>query len=121
MARLANQTSMNFIDCSHFVSLRATFYPLIVVFQLLQSMGLNALFDLPQLFMILLLVATFPFRKLYPVAYGLASIFLTWYIHCALTLKVMYGMLVKIEYVADYIKGNPDNAYVRWCRIIFGS
>jgi len=94
MAALAKETSMNFIDCSHFVRLSNVFYLLIVVFQLLQSMGLNALFDLPQLFMILLLVALFPFRKLWPVAYGLCNIFLTWYIHCALTLKVMYGMLV---------------------------
>ena len=112
---------MNYIDCYYFNKWNKIFYLTLIVFQLLQSMGFNGLFDLPQLFMILLLMAFFSFRKSYKVEYGMACIFISFYIQYALTLKLIYGVLVQIVYVKNYMDKNyENNNYVKWASILFG-
>ena len=53
---------------------------LLIVFQIMESMGFNGLFDLPQLFMILMLMSVFIFRESIKVKYAYMVLFLTYYI-----------------------------------------
>jgi hypothetical protein len=115
------KTPMNYIDSYYFNKWNKIFFLTLIIFQLLQSMGFNGLFDLPQLFMILLLMAFFSFRKSYKVEYGLGCIFLSFYIQYALTLKLLYNVLIKINYVQDFMDQNSKtNIYVKWASIMFG-
>ena len=66
-------------------------------------------------------MAFFSFRKSYKVEYGMGCIFISFYIQYALTLKLIYGVLVQIVYVKNYMDKNYEtNIYVKWASILFG-
>ena len=77
-------------------------YLLLVVFQLIQTMIFNGLFDIPQLFMILFLVSFYAYRKTFFVTYGLLIHFVAYYIQFALTLKMVYGIASGTSYAKEY-------------------
>ena len=80
MEELTKSIRMNFVDCYYFNKCNKMFGTLMILFQLMQSMGFNGLFDLPSVFMILLSFAFIAFRKSFKVWYGFSNAFLSLYI-----------------------------------------
>jgi hypothetical protein len=94
---------------------------LLLFCQLVQSMGFNGLFDLPQLFFILLVLGAYAFRKRYYSLYGFSCLGLACYIHMALTVKVLYAIIIRIEFVTILMTEHEETSgYVRALNIIFG-
>ena len=86
----------------------------------MQSMGFNGLFDIPQLFMILLVIASYAFRKVFPIGYAKFNVFLVYYISYALVVKFCYGILSHINYIDYKLENNQDLKFVKALKLIFG-
>ena len=80
MKDLIKETRFNYLGCFYFQSLNKVIYLSLIVFQLLQTMIFNGLFDIPQLFMILFLVSFYAYRKAFFVSYGLLIFLIAYYI-----------------------------------------
>ena len=94
---------------------------MLLLCQLVQSMGFNGLFDLPQLLFILLTLGAYAFRRRYYAAYGLSNFALASYIQLALTVKLLYGIVIRIEFVTMLMREHEaTSGYVLFCRIVFG-
>jgi predicted branched-subunit amino acid permease len=66
-------------------------------------MGFNGLFEIPQLFMILVLASFYAYRKNLLVTYGLLIVFVAYYIQFALTMKILYALAMSITNVKDFL------------------
>ena len=93
---------------------------LIFLFQIFQSMGFNGLIDVPQLFMILLSLAFFVFRKSFYSAFVKINFFVAYYIHFMIVLKVIYGIVYRIRYVQAFFTEHKDYVEVKTVRVLFG-
>jgi hypothetical protein len=60
---IQRELPVNFIDSHHFYSWNATFFVLSIILELFQAMVNNSASDIPSLFFILILFATYMFRK----------------------------------------------------------
>ena len=97
------------------------FFLLLIVFQILQSMGFNGLFDLPQLFMILCILSLFVFRQQFRITFGFSLVFLSLYIQLAVTIKIIYIIAIEIDFVEMYFRDNYEkSSYVRYLRAFLG-
>mmetsp|Transcript_34734 Transcript_34734/g.53327 ORF Transcript_34734/g.53327 Transcript_34734/m.53327 type:complete len:447 (-) Transcript_34734:8731-10071(-) len=120
MLKLRSSMPINFMGCRYFYKFNKTLYLLIILFQLLQTMGFNGLFDIPQLFLILLMLAFYAFRKSYYVGFGKFIFFSAYYIHFALLLKLTLGILLRIDFVKDYIQQHEKAVFVKIVTVTFG-
>ena len=132
MQELKKSTPKCYINSYHFSAQHKKLFAMFTVFQIIQSMSFNGLFDLPSLFFILTLIAFFVYRNGYKVEYGLSTFVLSYWIQMACTIKYIYMMVVKIQVIDEYMtdccdsgaEGDEDdvasNGYVKWMRIIFG-
>jgi hypothetical protein len=70
--------------------------------------------------MILFLASFYAYRKNFFLAYGLLIVLVAYYIQFALTLKMIYGIAMHINFVKEHLNDNKDSPWVVYSRIIFG-
>lgn len=112
MAELSRRFPKNFLDCRWFQSRSDAFFIATMVCQLIQSMGYNGLFDIPALLMILGLFAFYTLRKSNPRGFVLFLFVSIYYISCAILIKWLYLILIKVPWVEDYVKANKESTTV---------
>lgn len=120
MTDLQKKQRRLYLECQFVIRNNQLFFLLVIVFQLLQSMGFNGVFDLPTLFMILVLKSLYAFRKSYFVFYQTFSLFVLYYIQFTVVLKLLYSILTGIGYVEEFMQDRSQNPYVKACTILFG-
>jgi len=104
MTELKEKMPANFIDAFHFQMLNKKMFAMLGVFQILQSMSFNGLFDLPSIFCLLMLVAFYVYRKTLKLQYGLTTFFISIWIQYACTIKYIYMVLIQINVIKDYLE-----------------
>lgn len=120
MEDLARKTYRNFLDCQFFISMNKVFFIALIICQLIQSMTFNGALDIPTLFLILLMFSCFAFRMNFVRFYGLFTMFLVYFIHLMIFIKILFTILSRIDYVSLWIKDNATNKNVIILSIIFG-
>ena len=80
MAAMSRRIKKNFLDSDHFYRQNQKFFLGIILFELLQSMVFNSCSDIPTLFMLLVLFASYAYRKVYTRAFLRYTFVLVYYI-----------------------------------------
>lgn len=83
-----------YIDCHYFSKWNMVFFLILLVTQMLQSMGFNCVFDLPQLFLLLLFLPWYSFRKKAFTAYSFYLLFFVAYCALSVYVKMTYAILI---------------------------
>lgn len=120
MAELSRKFPKNYMDCRYFAKWNKAFFVLTLVFQLMQSMGYNGLYDIPQLFMILILFSFFAYRKSAPRAYACFTLFFIYYIGVAVVLKTLYSIFLHIPIVSKWVLSHQEKTVVVVLQTLFG-
>jgi len=92
---------VNFVDSHHFYTWNTTFFILSIILVLFQAMVNNSASDIPSLFFILILFATYMFRKKYTKVYLQYTFFVIYYLHFILILKIINEIMVNIDFIAS--------------------
>lgn len=95
---------------------------LTLLFQLFEAMAFNSCSDIPALFMILLLLAFYAFRKKYSIHYRQYSFFVIYFIQVNLLLKLIFQSVVRIDFIREGFssKSNQDRIGVKFLNLWFG-
>lgn len=83
-------------------------------------MAFNALFDLPQLILILVSVAFWSYRKSFYVMYGLLTFFIAYYFQIALMIKLIIGVAMNVDFIKEYLLDNPNFTSSIVINVLFG-
>ena len=83
-------------------------------------MAFNALFDLPQLILILVSVAFWSYRKSFYVMYGLLTFFIAYYFQIALMIKLIIGVAMNVDFIKEYLSDNPNFTSSIVINVLFG-
>lgn len=122
MKDLKKRIRKNFVDSDHFYQLNRKFFMLTLLFQLFEAMAFNSCSDIPALFMILLLLAFYAFRKKYSIHYRQYSFFVIYFIQVNLLLKLIFQSVVRIDFIREGFssKSNQDRIGVKFLNLWFG-
>ena len=112
MRRLDAQYKKNFMDCYWFMKKKRTFYPLLILFTIVQSMSYNCLVDIPLLLLLVGLFAIYMHRKSVPMFYTLSALFFVYFVQLVLLTKILWGILHRVPLVRKHLYGS-DNAAAR--------
>lgn len=104
MNKLSKGVPKCFIDCYYFSKWNKTFFLILLASQTIQSMFFNTVLDLPQLFMILLYLPFFVFRKKMFVEYQFYTLFFASYCAVFVYIKLLYTILIHTQSVDDWYK-----------------
>lgn len=81
----------------------------------------NSCIDIPSLFLILGLASAYPYRKYYTKTVLEYTFFVIYYVQFVTILKFIQEIIVKIEFIQDLIKENPDHPIVAANNLVFGN
>jgi len=109
-----------YIDCYFFSKLNKLFFLGLFVTQLLQSMGFNCIFDLPQLFMMLIFTSFFSFRKKAFIAYQFYVLFFVVYCALSVYIKLAYSILIHTKEYEAWYRENAKTTTVKVLSATFG-
>lgn len=108
------------MECNFFYKLNKVFFLLMLVSVLFQSMDYNGIIDIPSLFLILLLISFYEFRKAYNTLFTLYNFFMAYYFIIVTFLKLFYHILSKNEYWQQKMVNEPEDFWVKTLMTIFG-
>jgi hypothetical protein len=97
-----------YLNCHHFRGLNKVVFLWLIVFQLMQTMVFNGVFDLPSLVLILFIFGFYSYRKAFITFFGLLNFFICYYIQVALLIKLVAKIALKVGFVNDYFDDHPD-------------
>lgn len=96
-----------YLESNHFAGLNKVVFLWLFVFYVMQTMAYNALFDLPQLILILISIAFFAFRKSFSVQFNLLNFFIVYFFQFSLMVKLVVGIAMKVNFIKEYLAENP--------------
>ena len=120
MEKLSKKVYKSYLECDHFRGLNKMIFLWLIVFQIMQTMAFNALFDLPQLILILVSVAFWSYRKSFYVMYGLLTFFIAYYFQIALMIKLIIGVAMNVDFIKEYLLDNPNFTSSIVINVLFG-
>jgi hypothetical protein len=120
MAKIEKQLPKCYINCDHFRGLNKVVFLWLIIFQLMQTMGFNGVFDLPQLVAILFIVGFYAYRNAFPIFFALLNFGLCYYIQIALMFKLAAKVALRVPFVQDYLDDNEDATTTIIVRVLFG-
>lgn len=109
-----------YLDCYYFSKCNMAFFLILLLTQMLQSMGFNCFFNLPMLFMILLFLPWFSFRKKVFVAYSYYLLFFVSFCTLSVYVKIMYAIFVHTESYLIWYEKNQNTTTVKIFGACFG-
>lgn len=128
--KVAKKLTRNYIDCDWFVKSNKLFFVLFLVFIMGGAMNYNSLSDIPSLLMILILASFYAFRKQYYLTYGKFVIFMAYFMHIAVLLKIYCVLFFSMSTITDYFKDaekvhvsgetSPLNEFLKFFEMVFG-
>ena len=110
-----------FLNSDHFFSFNQVFFVLLILFTLLQAMMFNSCSDIPSLFMLLVMFATYALRKNFTTQFLKYTFFVVYFIQGVMTLKLINATCLNVLFVKDFIVENKDAPFVIVNNLIFGS
>jgi hypothetical protein len=118
---LKKKIPANFVDSYHYFTWDRIFFVLSLLSTLFQAMVNNSAADIPSLFFILIMFATYMFRKTFTKIYLQYTFFVMYYLHFVLLLKLSNEILVNIDFVQSTMDEYPENKFVLINDLLFGS
>lgn len=109
-----------YLESKHFVGLNKVVFLWLFVFYIMQTMAYNALFDLPQLILILISIAFFAFRKSFAVQFNLLNFFIVYIFQFTLMVKLVVGIAMKVPFIKEYLSDYPDDKISVFLQVLFG-
>jgi hypothetical protein len=120
MIKLSRTTEKLYLESNHFVKLNKVVFLWLFVFYIMQTMAYNALFDLPQLILILVCIAFFAFRKSFPIQFNLLNFFIAYFFQFSLMVKLVTGIAMKVDFIKEYLSDNPEAKISVFLQVLFG-
>lgn len=120
MKALCKGVKKIFVDSDHFYRYNQKFFIGLILFELFQAMVFNSCSDIPTLFMLLALFASYAYRKVYTRAFLQYTFLLVYFIQLVLTLKIINETLVRIDYIREQMGANQDYRAVQVNTLLFG-
>lgn len=117
---LKDKTPRYFLGSAYYCGLNKSFFACLVILQLIQSTGFSSMFDVPQLFMLMLLASFFMFREKMRLAFGRFSFFLVSYIQVAVLLKILYQVIIKCTWAVQWIGHSQNKEEAEVIKAFFG-
>jgi len=96
MRDLSKKVSRNYIDCEWFIKSNKACFLCFLLCILAGAMEYNSVADIPSMAMVLVLLSFYAHRKEYFRAYGQFVMFMAYYMHLAISLKIFWSMLAHI-------------------------
>ena len=96
MRDLSKKVSRNYIDCEWFIKSNKACFLCFLLCILAGAMEYNSVADIPSMAMVLVLLSFYAHRKEYFRAYGQFVMFMAYYMHLAISLKIFWSMVTKI-------------------------
>jgi len=97
--RLRKEVPMSYVDCDYYYGFNQYYFVFTLCFVLLQGMLNNSCIDIPSLFLILGLAASYPYRKYYTKSVLEYIFFVIYYQSIIIMIKIVQEIFVKIEFI----------------------
>jgi hypothetical protein len=129
MRDLSKKVSRNYIDCEWFIKSNKACFLCFLLCILAGAMEYNSVADIPSMAMVLVLLSFYAHRKEYFRAYGQFVMFMAYYMHLAISLKIFWSMLAHIPGSKPYFEkqdgGSSDGdgalgEFLRMSMLLFG-
>lgn len=120
MKDLSGKVPKNYIDCEWFVKSNKACFLCFLVFVLAGAMEFNSVADIPSMAMVLLLMSFYAFRRTSYLTYGKLVMFMAYYMHIAVSLKVFWGMVPTIPGFTAILSDYRHDTFVRANLLLFG-
>lgn len=86
----------------------------------MQAMAFPSVSEIPTFVFILLMIAFYAIRKEAASAYRRFTFFVVHWIQITMMIKFMFRVTIRIPFISDFFKFNPDNSFVKAATIIYG-
>jgi hypothetical protein len=124
MSDLSKKVGRNYIDCEWFIKSNKVCFLCFLLCILAGAMEYNSVADIPSMAMVLVLLSFYAYRKEYFRAYGQFVMFMAYYMHLTISLKIFWSMLPHIPGFQPYFAKSDDDgglsAFLRMSMLLFG-